>query len=189
MRLKYGCTCGECLTGFLSPRMRRAIQFQAEVKYDIINFTIDEENGEDFVEDNEEELKFVHDDVRENLKTNKSMRQGFANICLHFATCTEKDNIWGVPTEANVLLALRNANEWPPASKNFLQMGGTIYSVGSMLFEAAMDQDWLAGDGEFLEAFRDEILKLPECRNDHEFGFVSVMCGYKMVNQVGFYPE
>ena len=131
------------------------------------------------MEECEEELKFDQDNVRENLKTNKSMDQGFANICLHFATCIQKDNIWGVPTEANVLLALQNANEWPPASKNFLQRGGTVYSVGSMLFEAAMHQDWLAGDGGFLEAYRDEILKLPRCRNDHEFGFVSAMCGYK----------
>jgi GNAT superfamily N-acetyltransferase len=181
-RLKYGCTCGECLSGFLSPRMRLAIQYQAEITHDMLDFTMDEVNGEDFVEDNEEELKFVHDYVRANMKTNKSMRQGFANICLHFATCT---TTLAVPTEANVLLALRNANEWPPASKNFLQRGGTIYSVGSMLFQAAMDQDWLAGDGNFLETLEHDILKLPECRNDHEFGFVSAMCGYKMVSHAG----
>ena len=29
IRLKYGCTCGECLSGFLSRRMRLAIQYQA----------------------------------------------------------------------------------------------------------------------------------------------------------------
>jgi GNAT superfamily N-acetyltransferase len=184
-RLKYGCTCGECLSGFLSRRMRLAIQCQADIHHDLFNSTIDEGNGEHFVQEFEEDLKFVQDYVRENLKTNKSMRQGFANICLHFATCTQKDNILGVPTEPNVLLALRDANEWPPASKNFLQRGGTVYSVGSMLFEAAMSQDWLAGDGEFLEVYGDEILKLPECRNDHEFGFVRAMCGYKRVNNLG----
>ena len=151
--------------------MRLAIQCQADIHHDLFNSTIDEGNGEHFVQEFEEDLKYVHDYVRENLKTNKSMRQGFANICLHFATCTRKDDILGVLTEPNILLALRDANEWPPASKNFLQRGGTIYSVGSMLFEAAMDQDWLAGDGDFLETFEDDILKLPECRNDHEFGF------------------
>jgi hypothetical protein len=55
-----------------------------------------------------------------------------------------------------------------------------------MLFKQAMEQDWLAGDGQFLEDYEDEILKLPECRNDHEFGFVSGMCGYKRVGQIEY---
>lgn len=29
-RLKYGCTCGQCISGFLSPRMRFALECQAE---------------------------------------------------------------------------------------------------------------------------------------------------------------
>ena len=42
-----------------------------------------------------------------------------------------------------------------------------------MLFQGAMNQDELAGDGMHAEIFEEDIAQLPECRNDHEFGFVS----------------
>ncbi|KAE8397429.1 hypothetical protein BDV37DRAFT_265626 [Aspergillus pseudonomiae] len=47
-RLKYGCTCGQCISGFLSPC-----------------------------------LTFLPRNVQNNLKTDKSMRKGFMNLCNH----------------------------------------------------------------------------------------------------------
>jgi hypothetical protein len=32
--LRYGCTCGKCLRGFISPRMKFELQVQAGVLYD-----------------------------------------------------------------------------------------------------------------------------------------------------------
>lgn len=51
-----------------------------------------------------------------------------------------------------------------------------------MCFQLAMDQDEFAGDGEHHNVFSDKIEALPECRNDHEFGFVSGMCGYARIS-------
>jgi hypothetical protein len=39
-------------------------------------------------------------------------------------------------------------------------------------------------DGSHQETFQEEIRKLPECRNDPEYGFVNGMCGYKRVSGV-----
>jgi hypothetical protein len=88
------------------------------------------------------------------------------------------------PSEVNVLAALRDANEWPPATRSFLQRGGSIASVESMIFECAMNNDEWAGDGNLEELFGREIAELPECRNDREFGFMSGMCGYKRVSRI-----
>ncbi|KAL4760952.1 uncharacterized protein BDW70DRAFT_136527 [Aspergillus foveolatus] len=35
-RLRWGCTCRECLGGFLSARMRKTLIFHGETKYDLI---------------------------------------------------------------------------------------------------------------------------------------------------------
>ncbi|KAF2241528.1 hypothetical protein BU26DRAFT_525043 [Trematosphaeria pertusa] len=183
-RLTFGCTCGQCIEGFLSPRMRYALLCQAEFNHDLLRDELEFQSGDRFVKWNEDSiLRHVPHPVRENMKTNKSMRGGFADLCNHFAACLRGNKL---PITTNVLDALQNANEWPPTSRTFLQRGGTVESVGSMLFESAMQQDELAGDGEHLELFGDEIKALPECRNDHEFGFVSGMCGYKRVSHIRF---
>jgi hypothetical protein len=55
-----------------------------------------------------------------------------------------------------------------------------------MLFELTMQQDEFAGDGDPLGVFKYEIEALPDCRNDHEFGFVSGMCEYKRVSNIRY---
>jgi hypothetical protein len=52
-----------------------------------------------------------------------------------------------------------------------------------MLFEKAME------DPLHMETFEDEIQQLPECRNDHEIGFVSGMCGYESVSLLNHQDE
>lgn len=44
-----------------------------------------------------------------------------------------------------------------------------------------MEHDQWAGDGSHREVFAEDIDKLAVCMNDHEFGFVAGMCGYKRV--------
>lgn len=180
-RLSFGCTCGQCVGGFLSPRMSLALLCQAEPGYDMLSY--DNQNGPLWVEEHDDYLEYVPKRVRNNLEANKSMRQGFANLCKHIATCLNANIL---PTQENVLSALDNASEWPPMTRNFLQRGGTVACVASKLFEMAMQQDELAGDGEHREIFGDGIDKLPTCRNDHEFGFVSGMCGYKRVSNIQY---
>lgn len=134
-RLSSGCTCEQCTAGFLSPRMSLALLCQAETQSDMLSHDIETMSGSYWVQDDEDNLEYVAERVRDNLKTNKSMRQGFANLCKHIATCIKAKIL---PTESNVSSAFHNANEWPPATRSFLRRGGTISSVASMLIRMAM---------------------------------------------------
>jgi hypothetical protein len=201
--LKYGCTCGKCVNGFLSPRMAYAIRGQAEELEDVLGESGDEFLGSmlDFGED--ESLQYVPRAVRQNMKTNKSMRQGFASLFGYFAACVKRGFPLILPNEENISEGLLKASEWPPHSKNYLQRGGTIYAVGSYVFQKTMDEDEIAGDGDPIAGFDDflrfdknqmedigglraELDSLPTCRNDLEYGFVSAMCGYKRVSRVPY---
>lgn len=179
LRLTYGCTCGSCIGGFLSPRMSLALLCQAEVNQDMLYQSFCYDSGPVFIAFNEDQLQFLQPSVRTNLSTNKSMREGFVKFFDHFATCIRNKEL---PTEPFIMRAMENNSEWPPVSRAFLQRGGTVYSVASMIFKNAMEEDNWAGDGNHWDIFKDDIRKLPACRNDHEFGFVSGMCGFERVS-------
>lgn len=182
LRLRFGCTCSRCLRGFLSPRMQFMLKNVAEVQHDLLAFEVDD--GQLFVDWHEETLQFLPAAVRRNLGTNKSMRQGFANLCGHFAACLRRTGIGAdglsaaLPTGAHVLEVMRSANEWPPCSRNYLERGGSVHAVGSSIFWSAMQQDEIVGDGSFIEmcldtsdkdsSVRTEYMSLPKCRNDFE---------------------
>lgn len=80
-----------------------------------------------------------------------------------------------IPDKPNVEIVLHDASEWPPTSRTFLQRGGSVGAVATMLFERTMEGPL------HKDTFEDDIQQLPECRNDCEFGFASGMCGYERV--------
>lgn len=173
--LKYGCTCGQCIGGFLSPRMCLALKSQAEIAYDMTQEDV--EDGPFWVQMYDYYLGNLLVGVRNNMRTNKSMRQGFTNMFKHIIRCLDKKL---VPNQRSLLATYESgSDEWPPVTKNFLNRGGTVESVATIVFEQAMAHDECAGNGEARQLWGDEIDKLPACRNDHEFGFVAKMCGYK----------
>jgi hypothetical protein len=49
------------------------------------------------------------------------------------------------------------------------------------VFEKTRGEDEWAGNGEHQAAFQEDIEALPECRNDHEFGFVALACGLENI--------
>ncbi|KAI0855010.1 hypothetical protein F4860DRAFT_522059 [Xylaria cubensis] len=185
LRLKYGCTCGQCIGGFLSPRTRFALLCQAEIQYDMLNeFPEIDCSGRDWVKLNDHVLGHLTRAVKENLVTNKSMRQGFVNMCDHIACCLRNKRL--PDTETILDFYQEEVSEWPPVTNNYLQRGGTVAAVALMIFDRAIDSDEWAGDGTFMETFADDINQLPACRNDHEFGFVSSMCGYERTPVVSY---
>jgi len=166
-RLTYGCTCGQCIAGFLSPRLTYALVCQSEIGGDMLN---DESemtpNGDSWVEENNDYLVNVHPAVKQNMRTNKSLRQGFANLVGYVAKVLEGRQL---PTTTR--LCAISEGEWPPHTRNFLQRGVTPISAVLACFDGAMSQDRYLGDGEHQRIFGDETEKLPECRNDGEFVF------------------
>ncbi|KAH8756589.1 hypothetical protein F5883DRAFT_503515 [Diaporthe sp. PMI_573] len=178
LRYKYGCTCGQCIGGFLSPRMKFALLCVAEIQHGNMELSIDE-TGPGWVSFHGDLLTHLPRSVRENLNTNRSMRKGFANMFSHFAQCL---HLGRIPTEAEVLdFHQFDAGEWPPVTRNYLQRGGSVTAVANAIFERAMEQDEWAGDGAHRGIFWEDIDALVACRNDHEFGFVAGVCGYKRV--------
>ena len=165
-KLKYGCTCGSCIDGFLSPRMKFALLCQAEITHDTININVD--HG-DFCD-----LHDVPLEIRQNMRTNKSLHQGHSNVFDHVATVLRADQ---APTLDVVEDACKDSKEWPPHTRNYLQKGGNVESVLRVIFEQARDEDQWTGHGSFMETFEEDVNALTECRNDYEYGFLALACG------------
>ncbi len=159
--------------------MSHALLCQAQMGYDMMNDDIGQDSWSIWLFFHEPHIGYLPPRVLNNLKTNKSTRQGFANLWLHIATCLEAGK---VPNQTNVLGVVEEASEWPPATRNFLQRGGTVESVFLAVCRSAMEQDECTGSGEHQELFSEDIAKLPGCRNDLEFGYVSGRCGDKRIS-------
>lgn len=173
LQYKYGCTCGQCIGGFLSPRMKLALLCVAEVEHDKMH-TLMGDTGPDWVFGYCYLLTHVSGSIQKKLKKDKSMREGFADMFSHFAKCLE----WGrVPSEDNIVCH----PGYDVGKNNYLNRGGTMAAVGNAIFLRAMEQDEWAGDGFHRETFEEDIDALVACRNDHEFGFVAGMCGYDRI--------
>lgn len=173
-QIKGGCTCGECIEGFLSPRMLLALLFQAETTHDMLDTEVGGMDGYTWCSCNDHYTIHISQPARDNLRTNKSLRQGFSNMFDHIATCLRSKHI---PTEPNVLQVMLQTSEWPPHTKNFLRRGGRVSDTLSVMIDLAMGVDEKTGTGDFMEIMEDELRQLPKCRNDHEFGFVRFRCG------------
>ena len=107
-RLRLGCTCGRCLGGFLSPRMRDILISTTETTFDFLYTDGDDMDGESWYEENEDSLEYLPEPIKQNLTSHKSMRTRFCKLWNHFSSCL-KENL--VPTEENILPMVRNANE------------------------------------------------------------------------------
>jgi hypothetical protein len=144
--LRYGCTCGECVEGFLSARMRSSLIFQGETMYDLMQYEIDD--GDFWIKDNDYILVHLDLDVRKKLKTNKSLRKGFVNIFQIAVECLEAKE---VPTAENLGWCCNNRSEWPPDTKNYLRRAGTQLGCRAVLrhmSDIAKENDEKAGNGE-----------------------------------------
>lgn len=173
LRLKYGCTCGECLEGFLSPRMKLVLLDQAYATSDILQQMI--EDGEMWSELHMAAFEHIAYGVYRDFRTNKSLRRGFQNTFFHVASCLKSE---AIPRVENILNALHDENEWTSETRNYLNRSGTpegIQAVLETLFDKARNKDRQTAAGLFVPW--QEQLKLKVCRNDHEFEFVAWACG------------
>lgn len=178
LRLKFGCTCGQCANGFFSTRMKHALLCQAEINHDMLQEYTDD--GPFWVEMHSHSIRHVDPDIQRNFRTNKSLRQGFVNIFDHAATTMRKGH---APIVQNVIDVWENSSEWPPVTRSYFQRGGAVVDALRVMFECARDEDRWAGGGGLQNLLGDEeeepaeIAAMPHCRNDLEFGMVAMICG------------
>lgn len=175
--LKIGCTCGSCLGGFLSPRLRHMLLSTAEQTFDTI-YTFGEANGETWFSIYGYLLEYVPERILQSLVAYKGLRTGFCMLWKYIADCIGENML---PTEDNIVTLIRNSNEWPPHCRNFIQKGGSISSAVTMLFKHTMELE----ESRYLDYGEAMApITLPACRNDREIGFVSGMCGYETVTRI-----
>ena len=167
-RLAFGCTCGLCLGGFLSPRVAFALKCQGEICHDMLNVGLDyTSSGISWCECWNHIFKHLPPSVKCSLRTNKSMRQGFTNVLMYIARTLQAKM---VPTSDNILhIQQADSNEWPSYTQFYLQRGGTVHAVLQACFDCAIDEDQYLGNGEHHTTFQSDIDVLPACRNDGEF--------------------
>jgi len=128
-RLKFRCTCGSCLDGFLSPRMKFALLCRAEITHDSLNDDIG--NGELWCMTHDHSFIHVAPDIQQKFRTNKSYRQGFANVFDYVAVTLRANQ---APTILSVQNTWRDSNEWPPHTKSFFReeaMSRVLYASSS----------------------------------------------------------
>ncbi|RMJ04781.1 hypothetical protein CDV36_014541 [Fusarium kuroshium] len=177
LRLKYGCTCGQCLGGFLSPRMQYALRREGYWQMRALKTKIN--HGPTWLEHHKSELERVSLRTREIMENYKFIREGFVNLSKHLTTCIDQDRI---PDKKNILEICNGSGEWPPVTRLYLGNRGTVDAAITPLFHKAKDRNPWSGDSSRRGApwtRGDPMTGIVECRNDLEFGFVTEMCGFK----------
>ncbi|KAK6347992.1 hypothetical protein TWF718_005812 [Orbilia javanica] len=169
-RLRFGCTCGSCLHGFVSPRMEFKLLYHAQMLHDLTSEDI--ENGPVWHGDNEFYTGFVPEDLRRRLRNNISLRQGFSNLFFHIAEVLRERML---PNAFNVSRQAISTYEWPPHTENYLQLGQVENALQAFFRHLGDDE---LPDEEDLEDPGSELFSLPECRNDYEFELVASACGF-----------
>lgn len=102
-RLKYGCTCGSCDGGFLSPRMRETLLRSVEITYESINFDSNrDDDAERWCDANEDVFRYLSEYIRQSFRVNKGMIIGFfCKLWKRLASCLREKKL---PTETNIPL-------------------------------------------------------------------------------------
>lgn len=89
LRAKFGCTCKECLGGYISPSMQHTLFHQAEMMYDMLedlgltlrecDVDVDDEDNLPFLFP---DLQFVPPTLRSFMKSNKSVAEGYRTVSI-----------------------------------------------------------------------------------------------------------
>lgn len=164
--------------------MRFSLIIQGEVTFDLAPYRIDD--GGLWIMFHGFRLEHLDLEVRENLKTNKSLRKGFVNMFQIAVECLKAGK---VPTAQNLEWFRDNQSEWPPHTKNYLRRAGTQMGSRAVLrymFDRAKKEDEKAGTEDSQLVSKEEWSRLPTCRNDHEFEFVARACGYAADDVISF---
>jgi len=184
-RLAYGCTCGQCISGILSVRMRYALlnvayQFNPEMVGNEPDNLLATENGE-FRHNWEERLRLLDSAFRIRFMRTARYRQGYSYLGRLIAGCLHRGGLPSCATILGMHTKQKGSSKWYSAAQSYISEGGGIVPIGKYIFDSAMREDHLTGSGALLRDCGSVIEKLPKCRNDPEFKYVSQRCGYDSV--------
>lgn len=165
LRLKYGCTCGNCLGGFLSPRMKSLLVDNAELIHDELCDSL--HNASERVFDIHRYAPYANRQFQQAFMEDVSIWEGYIDIFSYVASCLGTDD--KIPTCENII------SELPPdANMKYIQLNGSRRGKLEPVLQSLLDETRtksLSGS----DGFQDE--ELSKCRNDDEFGVVALACG------------
>ncbi|KIX94691.1 uncharacterized protein Z520_09737 [Fonsecaea multimorphosa CBS 102226] len=175
-QFRYGCTCGECIDGYLSPRMRFALSLRADMLYHRLQEDMDNLSGDIWVSANESALEHLPDYCLKLLSRYRASREGCIRLCCHITDCLD---VCSPPDKASIGVHVDAEKDNPICIDKFFKCGGNIEGIMFHIFEEALGDDEIFGDG-FLHELDEDCLWYEEekCRNDHEFVLVARKCGY-----------
>ncbi|KAJ4516485.1 hypothetical protein HRR83_001819 [Exophiala dermatitidis] len=176
-RLAFGCTCGECIMGFLSPRMRYALAVDALAIFETSEEYLDCCSGEEWVWHLMDWLPLLNAHVMRQLSRYKSMRRGFIKLVECIFECLEACL---PPDERAIDIVIDGRGDSAIIDKFLMGNGDTEEVVVNIFRGVMMSSVAVTGESADLDyqKGREDYYSLPECRNDHEYQFVIQQCDY-----------
>ncbi|SPO05334.1 uncharacterized protein DNG_08021 [Cephalotrichum gorgonifer] len=172
MRAKFGCSCGECLGGFLSPRMLLKLKEQAKMCYGFLIHVIPP-GTQGWYTEFKDMLNRFPESFQSHIRGSKALQGAFISLMGAVVDCLSDRKI---PGKSAVVEYLQATEMWAQVETRYFAQGGTVAAVVGAVFDKAKLLDPEVGDGE-LEADLDEYYNgSPNCRNDLEFEFVRGHC-------------
>ncbi|KAK5559412.1 hypothetical protein LTR46_002454 [Exophiala xenobiotica] len=174
--LAGGCTCGECFGGCMSPRLRLALAMQAELLHVMYTDQLAVLGPGQWVSDYVEGALPSY--CSNMMIHSRSMCLGLVSLLKHTSECLRAGML---PNQVNIMSIHDRDEKDKVNTKNFFKGGGRVETVARIVFEAAMDD--FTSTGESLPSWFEveDIDELPKCPNDHEYGCVSIRCGYATI--------
>lgn len=172
LRLRFGCSCGNCIGGFLSPRMRYKLENYGALAYRTIrDMTEDKFWGGHMYQE------YIPSALFTKLAAERSMSSEFEKMLLQIFACFEQGRI---PNERDI-----------KAGATFAERDAMLQAAGNILMQVTKSYDTMAGSAHGLlwndlKDIDEQEEQLPACRNDHEFALVSAKCGWKRMTTISF---
>ena len=171
MRAKFGCSCNECLEGFLSPRMLMKLRVQGQSWYMFLTDLTPP--GEGWYPEFRELLGRFPESFRHRVGRSRDLQKAIVLLMGAIAGCLSEGK---VPRKAAVLGYLQATEAWARIISQYFAQGGTVATLVGAVFESAKNLDPEVGDG-IPDVETGECQKGgPKCRNDLEFEFVRCHC-------------
>ncbi|KAL4781963.1 hypothetical protein BJX76DRAFT_359395 [Aspergillus varians] len=163
-RTRFGCTCGLCLGGFLSHRMRQSLQAAAQEILDRLEAT-ERRNNRLWCIINGDLLEYIPEHIRLTFKKSKVLRRGFREFITTVIECLQTGRL--CPTPHDLMSLYKKTRNWPQMNTFYFSRGGSMEAAMNIILDVAGEH--------FAEVFdpgerdNESLPALPRCRNDFEF--------------------
>ncbi|KAJ4179744.1 hypothetical protein NW755_012304 [Fusarium falciforme] len=172
MRAKFGCSCSECLEGFLSPRMLMKLSEQAHIQHGYLtDLTPPGKKG--WYAEFQDLLSHFPESFRSRVRASKALQIAFVSLMGAVANCLSEGVI---PRKAAVVKYLQETGALAQIENQYFGKGGTVAAVVGAVFDQAKLLDLEVGDAMIDMEPEEYYMGTPKCRNDLEFEFVRRHC-------------